>query len=434
MKAKEIILLILIIAAGVFFYHVHTGKIDIDWDWDWDGFFIHLEEYTYEEFQEIEPPLPSLLDIDNAHGDIEIQGSQEEKITVSLQKVIWRKNEEKAKEVANALKMIIDQSEQQLSISTNRNEFRRKNFETHFRISLPEATDIKVKNAYGIVKTAKVGNTDIYNRHGKIIASDIKGELIIENSYRNVEVENVQSGCQLDSKHGNVFVNNVQGNTDIKHRYGKINLENLSQNVKIEGSHTEVFGQNIIGNVDVLTSYKNVVLSDVGPAKITASHARVEVDGARGSLEIHHKYGRVKLNNIQGNLSIEGKNVGVLGRTIVGEKIYISSSYRSLDLAEFSGKTEILLSHGDIELEPSPLTHPIEVKGLYANIRLYWPTGEKYPFEARNERGNIKWNLPAELNLVEENRVTAVKAFSQETEKPSISLSTTYATIRVEEK
>ena len=29
MKAKEVILLIFIIAAGVFFYHAQTGKIDV---------------------------------------------------------------------------------------------------------------------------------------------------------------------------------------------------------------------------------------------------------------------------------------------------------------------------------------------------------------------------------------------------------------------
>jgi len=434
MKAKEIILLILIVGAGIFFYHAHTGKIDIDWGCDWDGFFfIHLEEFTYEEFEEIDPPLPSQLEIDNAHGDIEIQGGQEEKIAISFQKIIRRKNEEKAKEVADALKMIVEKNEQQLTISTNRNDFSRKNFETNFRISVPKGTTIKVKNSYGLVKTSQVGATDIYNRHGKITASDIDGEIVIQNSYKDVEVENVQSDCRVESKHGNVFISNVQGNTNIGHRYGKIHLENLSQNVKIEGSHTEVFGQNLTGNVEVLTSYENVALFDVGPAKITGSHARVEIDGVQGSLEIKHRYGEVKLNNIQGNLSVEGKNVGVLGRTIVGEKIYISSSYRPIDLAEFAGKTELFLSHGDIKLEPSPLTYPIEVKGQYTNIRLYWPAGEKYPFEARVERGDIKWNLPAELSLVEENRVTTVKAFAQETEKPSIFLSTSYGTIRVEE-
>ena len=34
MRAREFILLIFIIAAGVVFTHIHTGKWDIDWEAD----------------------------------------------------------------------------------------------------------------------------------------------------------------------------------------------------------------------------------------------------------------------------------------------------------------------------------------------------------------------------------------------------------------
>ncbi|HDZ26742.1 MAG TPA: hypothetical protein ENH65_09580, partial [Candidatus Aminicenantes bacterium] len=74
MKAKEIILLILIIAVGVTFYHAHTGKIYIDID---DHIFFDHEKFVYEEFQELEPPFPPQLKVINAHGDIEIQGTDE---------------------------------------------------------------------------------------------------------------------------------------------------------------------------------------------------------------------------------------------------------------------------------------------------------------------------------------------------------------------
>ena len=42
MKAKEIILLILIITVGIFFYHAQTGKIWIDWEWD-EGIYFGQE-------------------------------------------------------------------------------------------------------------------------------------------------------------------------------------------------------------------------------------------------------------------------------------------------------------------------------------------------------------------------------------------------------
>jgi len=430
MKAKEIILLILIIAAGVTFYHAHTDKIYIDID---DHIFFDHEKFVYEEFQELEPPFPPLLQVINAHGDIEIQGTDEGKITVSFEKTIWRRNEEQAKEIADELKMTIDKDARQLTISTTRGEFRRRNFRTNFKISLPAGMDIEVNNSYGEVKTVKVGNTNIKNLHGKIIASDIVGELLIENSYKDIEVDNVQSDCQIEGKHADVFVNGVKGKTQIIHQYGKVRLENISQDVKIEGSHSGVYGKNLMGSVEVTTSYKKIALFDVGPTKIRARHSPVEIEGAREYVDIEDNYSKVKVDNLQGDLIVDGKNLGVYGKSIVGQKIYITSSYRNVELFEFSGKTTILLEHGEIVLDPSPLTHPIEVKGKYAGIKFYWPLREKYPFEAKAKNGDIKWRLPDEMSIQEEDHMSTVKAFLEEKEKPSIFLSTSYSTIRIEE-
>ena len=431
MKVKEIILLIFIIAAGVFFYHAYTGKIYIDLDWG-EGIFFNLDEFVYEESQEIDPPFLPELEIINAHGDVEIQGTEEQRVTIFFQKEIWRKNKEQADKVAEELQMTVNKDDQRLTISTNRADFRRKRFRTNFRIHVPAGMDIKVKNSYGLVKTLKVGKTDIINPHGKIVAMDIGGDLFLQNKYRDIEVENVQSDCQIDSRHSSVTVNGVKGEINIVHRYGNIHLEDISQGVTVEGSHTEVFGQRIAGSVDIETSYKKIILFDVGPTEIRGRHSRIEVDGARENLEIYDRYGKVILNNIQGNLKIDGKNLGVSGTGINGEKIFISTSYKNIKLTEFSGTTTILLSNGEVILKPYPLTHPVEVKGKYADIKFYWPSGEKYPFEARVKSGDIKWEVPAEFNYQEENSFTIIKAFVQEKEKPSVFLSTTYGTIRIE--
>jgi len=130
---------------------------------------------------------------------------------------------------------------------------------------------------------------------------------------------------------------------------------------------------------------------------------------------------------------IEGKNLEVTGKSIVGDKIDITSSYRDIELTEFSGNTTIVLSNGEIVLDPYPLTHPIEVKGEYANIRLRWPLGKKYRFEAKVKDGEIEWGLPAEISVQEEDHTRTVTAFIQEKESPSIFLSTSYRTIWVEQ-
>jgi len=433
MKAKEVILLLIIIAAGVFFYHAYTGNLDVDFYFG-EGIFWDFEDFIYEESLELEPPFPSRLRIVNSHGKIEIQGTEEQTITIDFQKKIWRKNEEKAKEVADKLKMIVDKDENRIRISTNRNEFRRKNFDTNFKISIPKDMDIDLENSYGIVKASDVGEVKIYNRHGEVILSEISGKLDIHNSYEDVEIEDVESSCWIESKHSTVLVKNVKGGLKIDHSYGKILLEDISQDVEIESPHTEIFVNGLKGKVDIQNSYEKITLQNVGPTTINGHHSRVEVIGVKGGLKIINSYAKADLENIQGNLDIEGKHFAVSAKKIIGEKISISSSYEDIELSDFSAETIITLHNGNSVLDPGLISHPIQVKSEYGKIKFFWPKGIGCPFEARAKGGEVKWNLPVEFSFSEEDRTSIVKAFQQVTDKPSVFLSTSYGDIVVEEQ
>jgi hypothetical protein len=432
MKAKEIILLVLIIAAGVIFYHAHTGKLD--WSIDFgDGIYWGLEEFTYEETQEIEPPFPAQLFLVNSYGEIEIQGTEEQYITIDFQERIWRKNEEQAAEVSEKLKMIIDKNENQIKISTNRDEFRKKKFETDFKISIPKGMDIEVENSYGHVKASKAGNTKITNKYGEITLSRIEGKVDVKNSYEDVDIDGAQADCQVESNSSTILAKNIKGGMKIIHKYGKIYLENISRRVEIESPYTEIYGYGLKEGVEAQNSYEKITLQYVGPTLINGKSSKIEVDGVEGDLRINDSYGKLKLNNIAGSLYIEGKSVEISGRKITGENISISTSYEDIELADFSAKTTIQNYNGNIILKPILLSQTLEAKSEYGTIKFSWPTGKKYPFEARAIAGEINWNLPAKVSFTEENGTKIIKAFLEETDKPSVFLSTRYGRIVIEE-
>jgi hypothetical protein len=432
MKAKEIILLIVIVAAGIIFYHAQTGKIWIDWEWE-EGIYFGQEEFVYEESEEIEPPFPSFLRVLNSHGNVEVHGTQQESISITLEKKIYRRRQKKADEAADKLEMKIGRNTRSIEISTNREDFRKTNFRTNFKIYVPESMELEVKNSYGIVNVSDVEDTEIDNRNGKVFVSDIAGNLTVENSYKEVEVENIQSDCQIRTRSSSVRIDNVGGETRIEHRYGKIFLENIDQGVTVDGSNSEVFGQNIGGLLDIQTSYRKIGLFDVGRVKIRANNTRIEIDGAEESVDIEDKYARINLNNIQGNLRVDGRNLEIYGKSVIGETITVATSYKNVELTEFQGKTEIVHSNGDVYLEPLALTQSIEVNGRYTDIRFSWPQGGRYPTEAKVKGGEIDWGLPVGLSHEEKNGYSIVKAFAEELDKPSILLFTTYGSIKIEE-
>lgn len=432
MKGKEIILLILIIAVGIVFYHAQTGKIRIDWEWD-DGIFIGHEEFVYEETEEIAPPFASHLIIDNAHGQVDIQGTARESISIIFEKRIYRRNQKEADLVADKLDMIVQQNNENIRISTNKEEFRKRRFRISFMLKVPEHMTVDVKNSYGEVRISLLQGAEIRNPNGKVFAADIAGDLVIENSYRDIEVENIKANCLIDSHNCRVIVEGVEGYTEITHKYGRVRLENIGGSATVKGSNAEVYGQNIAGLTDIRTSYRKVDLAEVGPVKIDTRNSRIEIKGAMRTVDIKARYGKVDLFDIRGNLRIDGNNLEVFGDSVIGENIYVSTTYRKVELTRFQGKTEIVHSNGKLGLEPLPLTHPIEVTGRYTDITLYRHSGDRYPLEARAKGGHIDWATSEELSRTEENGYSVVRAFSGEQENPSIFLSTTYGSIRIEE-
>lgn len=431
MKAKEIVLLIFIIAAGVLFYHAKTGKINVDWNLE-DYIYLDFRQFTFEESQVIEPPFPCSLKVVNAHGNVEIQGTESEKITVTLEKKIWRRNEEEAKKIAEKLHPVVNKDDLAVILATNRDEFRKRNFETNFRITIPLNTNIDVKNSHGLVKASRVGNAAIHNLHGKVVASEVKGDLRIENSHEDIELEAIGSRCDLRTKHSTISAKLVEGEMAIEQSHGLIRLQKVAQKITIDGIHTEIEGEDLAGPLDIQNSYEKISLVRVGPTKIQGHHSTIEADEVNGNLEIRDNYESAKLSNVRGNLNISGKSLAVSGRNIVGEEIYVSSSHENVELIDFSAKTTVLSSHGDVILDPFPLTGSIEVRCEYSAITFYWPEGEQYPFEAQTKNGDIHWHLPGEISAEEKNSLSVVRAFLDLREKPRILLSTTYSDILIE--
>lgn len=432
MKSKEIVFLILLVAAGVFFYHAYTDKLD--WEIEWgDDFLFKLEEFEFEESHTIDAPFPHVIHVMNRHGEVKIQGTEEDRIVVTMQKTIRRRTAEEAQDVANSLKMVTEQTEHNIVLTTNRGEFKKKRFQTSFTIFLPEGADVTVSNTYGVVEVANTGDTNIHNSYGKVIVSDVEGPLTVKNKYDDVVVKNVGADCTIDSNNASVDVTNVDGTVQVFHRYGNVSLKDISQDAIVDASNAKIFCQNVEGLADVGSTYRNIILSNVGAAKVSGKNCEIDMDGVKGYCVIESSYGRVKLTNILGDLKIDGKNTSVLGKTLLGDNITIDTTYRDVELEDFAGETTILHSNGKVLLTPNPLTLPLVVKGRYSDINLYWPAGGQYPTEAENKGGDIEWKLPYELSFKKENSVSVIKAFMEETENPLIFLYTTYGTIRIEE-
>jgi hypothetical protein len=432
MKAKEIVLLVLLVAAGILFYEVKTGKLDLEWRLD-DFGWLDGQAFTYQESRVLEAPLPSSLRILNAHGEVTIEGAETDTISLSLEKKVWRRREPEAKAVADALHPRITKDASGVTIGTNRDEFKRRNFETSFRLTIPAAMAVDVQNSYGVVKVRGVAAATIANRHGQVDAFGIAGGLTVDNSYEDVTVDGVRADCEIRAAHSDVSARKVEGELTVNDQYGLIKLQNIDRKVTVDAPHSEVVAEDIAGPVDVRNSYEKITLRRVGSAKITGHHSEVEAAEVDGNLDVATSYADVSAGGVRGGLRVSGRNVGLTGASLSEGEVYVSTSYEPVELSGFSGKATILVSHGDVSVTPLPLTGPIEIRCDYSPITFHWPAGGPYPIEALSRSGRIHWRLALPVRVEDKDGREEVRAFSDLTGKPGIVLVTSYDDIVVEE-
>jgi DUF4097 and DUF4098 domain-containing protein YvlB len=431
MKFREVFLVVVLILAGLIVYQVQTGhwNLDINWGDDFGGFG---REFTYEETRTIDAPFPALLEVANGHGWVEVRGGDQANVQLTFKKVVWRKTEEEAKEVAGRLKYNLTATADRLTLDTNRDEFRKKNFETGFILTVPRTMIVQITNAYGVVRVEGVKEATVRNRHGELYASDIQGPCTLETSYEDLEAQKIQGECRITNSHADVRAVSIAGNLWIETSYARIRVEDAGQKAELRGSNVDVDARRVAGTVSVDTSYEKVFLSDVGPATVRAHHTAVAAENVRGHLDVSTSYESVQASKIQGDFLVSASNSDVSATGVEGDRITIASSYENVILDDFSAEVTVVLRNGNVVLKPRDLKHGMDVRNEYGTIHLAWPAGETPRLEARSKGGEVEWGLSEKPDVEQTNGVSLVKAFTANSGSPLIYLSTTYENIRIE--
>ena len=433
MRAREVFLALLIVVAGVLLTYEKSGRLD-GWFEGWDGpWFGGSDEFVYEETREISVPISSEVQVINAHGRIEVSGAATGKATVVFKERIFARNKEDADRIAAALRMIVTSSGSRLTLSTNRDEFDRKNFSVSFKIAVPAGTAVRLKNSYGLVRTEGTGPAEIANPHGAVVVRGIAGPLTLTSSYEEIDVDGVRGNAHIGAPHSRVALKNIEGSLTLDHSYGAVDLERIGGKTIVNGSHSEVAARGLSAEAEISTTYETIRVEDAGPVRIRARHCDIEAKNIGGLFDAANTYGRVRVEDLSGDLKIDGRNIAVEGLGVRSPDVAVRTTYENVSLSGCVGKISVFLSHGRLNLEPDPaLSGPVDVQGDYADIRLLWPVGFRAPFEARIRDGRIIWNLPEGPDSKKSNGLTEIRAFSLETGRPAIKIDTAHGDVTVD--
>jgi DUF4097 and DUF4098 domain-containing protein YvlB len=431
MKFREFVLVAVLVLAGLVLFQFKTGRWSLD-DIEWtDDFGFVNQEATAEETRTIEAPLPPVLEIENGHGWVEVRGADQDTAQLTFKKIAWRRKEADAKAVVGQITYALTATADALVLKTNRDEFRRKNFETGFILTVPRGTVVRVVNGYGAVRIDGVREARVRNRHGEVLASNVAGACDLETSYDDVEAREIAGSCRIVNSHADVRAGAVKGDLTVRTSYARIRVDDAGGSADLGGTNTDVEANRVAGAVTVDTSYEKVVLTDVGPAKVTGHNMAVTAEGVRGDLDIRTSYEPVRVTNVEGRLTVEANNSSVTATGVGGPVLSVRTSYENVTLADFAADTTVICRQGAVSLTPRDLKRGLDARNENGTIELIWPSGEKARVEARSRGGSVAWGLADRPDVEESNGVSLVKAFGSQAGAPLVYLSTTYDSIRI---
>lgn len=429
--AGDFFLLLFIIGFGLL-----AGKVArIDEEWlRWAGNFriwklppiSELRRNSYRYSEELSYPVAagSELLVENLGGELEIVAAAGGELKVGVRKVVYEDSSERAREIAEQIKVWIEKSSGRVALKTNRDELKGRNydFKVDLTLHVPARINVKSSNKFGGTKVSGLeGEQEIEAVSGPIEVSDLKGNLVVRNTHGATTVADVTGNVTIAARHGRVRVERVGGDLSVQNYYAPIEVSEVSGLVSLKNNYSAVRASSLKGRAEIEAPGSSVELQDLASeARISSSYRPVRVERAAGNIFLNASYASLRAEGIGGDLSVEPSHSSLRAERIGGSllvkgsgsrieaadikgRIEISTSLKDVAVSDFQGQLKIQAEHGDVIIEARrPLSSNIEVKSEYGKVELYLPEAGGFEIEAAARSGQIRSDFQApDLQLVQ---------------------------------
>ncbi|HVQ32192.1 MAG TPA: DUF4097 family beta strand repeat-containing protein, partial [Vicinamibacteria bacterium] len=335
--------------------------------------------------------------VENAFGSVTVGAGAPGKVRGQVKKRVFRATREQAEEFGRKIKVVVEQKDSGLRVTTNREEVTRENpdvgFETELSLELPPGTRLTLKNEHGRVEVRDVaeatidngfdslkvervaGAADLKQRHGDLEVSEVGGRLSVVSRHGDVTVRGIAGEGDLDVEHGNVTVEGSAG-LGVKMAHGTLEVKTVGGDLKVEAEHSEVTARNVTGSARIATSFDGLTVEGIGgDAILHGEHGRVTARDVKGAVTVDASFDGVTLETIGGPVEVKVAHGG-LEADGLASGLKVVSEGDEVKLRRVRGPVEVRTQRGEVSLVPEgPLTESVSIETTHGAVRLEVPAG-----------------------------------------------------------
>lgn len=324
------------------------------------------DSYEKKFHEEYEISKETTFEISNSFGDIKIENSNDDKITIDAEIIVNTKSQSKADKIMSSITITISQSGNIVKAITNIDDLKTNNssFEINYKVTMPAYVNTNLKNKYGNVTINELsGKSNISVKYGslsvnKILDSNEKPLSTVELGYCSKSRINEFNWGKIIIKYSKLEVGKGKALV-ISSKYSKLKLGNFSS-IVAEGG------------------YDDYEINSVTNFIIDAKYTDIEIEQLNKKLSVENKYGRISVDKISNDfesINVESKygNINLGLSENASYKLYAKTKYAdikyndlkitkrikessSIEINGYSGsesanaKVKIISEYGDIDL------------------------------------------------------------------------------------
>lgn len=252
----------------------------------------------------------SNLAINNPMGSVIVTGEDRKDLELEYKMTVYADSVERARELVKKVKILQEEKDEQLLVYLDRE-------------NLPG--DVRAVKIDYKIKAPKEISLIIDNSYGQLRVEDMDGDVKLDNRYEEMWVRNLGGKADIDCRYGNLYLDGVAGETAVDTGYNKTGIKNVQSSLLLESGYAAVGLENITGPVEAQCKYGSLRIENLKDSlNLEAKYTGISGEGPAGKMKVDMKYGDLDLDNIGSELDVTSKYTDI--------KIYLQRELEDIEL------------------------------------------------------------------------------------------------------
>ncbi len=268
------------------------------------------ETYNFDDhLEQPVPPAVTSLRVNNEHGAVRVNTSDDATITVTVRKRVGAENQSDADKFNADTKPTLTTTGSVLTLDAKTQAAGNHGVQSDLDISIPRKMALQIFSRRGDISvTGREGEVEVNSQHGDATVEDVTGNVKLNLEKGSATIEQITGDVRINGRLNDVSVSDIKGSAQFEGEFGEsVKLARITKSVSFKSSRTDLEFSRIDGDLD-LDSDDLHADQITGPVHLTTRDKQIRLEDVSGDVRVQNENGGIEISmRVLGNVQIDSR-------------------------------------------------------------------------------------------------------------------------------